>query len=120
MAVKKFFKKVGRNIQRTGGELTRATGKGIGGVLGAAAGQQILAGLTAAAPVAEEAAPALLMLKTGGYIRAPRNKAVPAILHGGETILPYGVKATKKQKSVIASNKRNAKKGCSCNKFVYN
>ena len=119
MGTKKFFKKVGRNIQRTGGALTTSAGKSLGGVLGAAAGKAILSGLTTAAPVAEEAAP-LLLLKTGGYIRAPRNKAVPAILHGGERVLPYGVKATKYQKKVIATNKRNAKKECGCHNFVYN
>ena len=115
MGTKKFFKRVGRNIQRTGGELTRATGKGIGGVLGAAAGQQILAGLTAAAPEVAEAAP-LLLLKTGGYIRAPRNKAVPAILHGSEYVLPANARPTKKQKSIVASNKKKQKMGS----FVYN
>jgi len=118
MAVKKFFKKVGRNLQRTGGELTKSTGKGIGGVLGAAVGSKILAGLTAAEPVAIEAAP-LLALKTGGFIKGPRHKPTFAILHGQETVIPAGVKVTKHQKKVIASNKRNAKKECSCHKFVY-
>jgi len=115
MAVKKFFKKVGRNLQRTGGELTKSTGKGIGGVLGAAAGRQILAGLTTAAPVAEEAAP-LLLLKTGGYIPGPRNKPRLAILHGGERVIPANAKITKKQKAVIASNKQKKRMGS----FVYN
>jgi len=118
MAVKKFFKKVGRNLQRTGGELTKSTGKGIGGVLGAAVGSKILAGLTTAAPVAEEAAP-LLLLKTGGYIPGPRNKPVPAILHGSEYVLPANAKPTKKQKAIVAKNRAKSK-GCSCHKFVYN
>lgn len=117
MGTKKFFKKVGRNLQRTGGALTTSAGKSLGGVLGAAAGKAILSGLTTAAPVAEEAAPALLMLSTGGFIPGPRHKAVPAILHGGERVLPYGVKATKYQKKVIASNKRKQKK---LGNFVYN
>lgn len=113
MTAKTFFKKVGRGLQRGTQALTTQAGKAAGSVLGAAAGKAILSGLTAAEPAAE-AAP-LLMLKTGGYIRAPRNKAVPAILHGGERVLPYGVKATKHQKKVIASNKRKQKLG----KFVY-
>jgi hypothetical protein len=118
MAVKKFFKKVGRNIQRTGGALTTGAGKSFGGVLGAAAGQRLLAGLTAAAPVAEEAAP-LLLLKTGGFIPGARHKPTFAILHGQETVIPANAKVTKHQKKVIASNKRNAKKECGCHKFVY-
>jgi len=115
MGTKKFFKRVGRNIQRTGGALTTSAGKSLGGILGAAAGRQILAGLTAAAPVAEEAAP-LLLLKTGGYIRAPRNKKVPAILHGSEYVLPANAQPTKKQKSIVAKNRQKQRMGS----FVYN
>jgi hypothetical protein len=115
MAVKKFFKKVGMNLQRTGGALTTSAGKGLGGVLGAAAGRQILAGLTTAAPIAEESAP-LLLLKTGGYIPVPRNKPRLAILHGGESVIPANAKVTKAQKAVIASNKNKKKLGS----FVYN
>ena len=84
--------------------------------MGAAAGKAILSGLTAAEPVAAEAAPALLMLKTGGYINLPRNKTRYAILHGGETVLPANAKATKAQKAIIASNKNKKKMGS----FVYN
>ena len=115
MGTKKFFKKVGRNLQRTGGALTTSAGKSLGGVLGAAAGKAILSGLTTAAPVAEEAAP-LLLLKTGGYIAGPRNKPRLAILHGGESVIPANAKITKKQKSVIASNKKKQRMGS----FVYN
>jgi len=115
MGTKKFFKRVGRNIQRTGGEFTKQAGKAAGGILGAAAGKQILAGLTAAAPVAEEAAP-LLLLKTGGFIPGPRNKPRFAILHGQESVIPSNAKVTKHQKKVIASNKRKQKAGT----FIYN
>jgi hypothetical protein len=115
MGTKKFFRKVGRNLQRTGGELTRGAGRAAGGILGAAAGKAILSGLTAAAPEAAEAAP-LLLLKTGGYIRAPRNKTRFAILHGGETVLPANAKVTKAQKSIIASNINKKNMGS----FVYN
>jgi hypothetical protein len=102
MGAKTFFKKVGRGLQSGTGQFTNAAARGAGQVLGSAAAKYAL-----------EAAP-LLMMKTGGYVKGPRNKAVPAILHGGETILPFGVKPTKKQKAVIASNKRKSKAG----KFV--
>ena len=118
MGPKKLFKKIGKNIQAGGGQLVRAAGRGAGGVLGAAAGKAILSGLTTAAPVAEEAAP-LLLLKTGGYIPGPRNKLVPAILHGSEYVLPANAKPTKKQKAIVAKNKAKAS-SCSCHKFVYN
>lgn len=116
MGTKKFFKRVGRNLQRTTGEFTKQTGRAAGAILGAAAGKAILSGLTAAAPVAEEAAPALLMLKTGGFIPGPRNKPTLAILHGQESVIPAGVKVTKHQKKVIQSNKRKQKK---LGNFVY-
>jgi len=118
MGTKKFFKKVGRNLQRTGGALTTSAGKSLGGILGAAAGKAILSGLTTAAPFAEEAAP-LLLLKTGGRVSGGRNKPVPVILHGSEYILPANAKPTKKQKAIVAKNKTKSK-GCSCHKFVYN
>lgn len=110
MGAKKFFKKVGRGIQSGIGEGLRSFSKGVGGVLGPAAG----AALLSATPYIVDAAPAVLALKTGGYIKGPRNKAFPVILHGGEHVLPYGVKPTKSQKKVIASNKKKQKMG----KFV--
>ena len=103
MGAKSFFKKVGRGLQSGASQFTNSAGKGAGQVLGSGLAKYAL-----------EAAPALMMLKTGGYVKGSRNKAVRAILHGGETILPFGVKATKKQKAVIASNKRKQKQG----KFV--
>lgn len=110
MTAKSFFKRVGRNIQRTGGELTRSAGKAAGGVLGGAVAKSLLSSLTAAAPEAAEAAP-LLMLSTGGFVKGPRKRAVPAILHGSEYVLPHNAKPTKKQKAIVASNKKKQKKG---------
>lgn len=115
MGTKKFFKRVGRNLQQTSGELTKQAGRAAGGILGAAAGKALLSGLTASAPEMAEAAP-LLLLKTGGYIPGPRNKTRFAILHGQETVLPANAKVTKAQKSIIASNKNKKKLGS----FVYN
>lgn len=109
MGGKKFFKKVGRGIQSGIGQGYNEFSKGVGKVLGPAAA----AAMISAAPYVMAAAP-VVALKTGGYIRGPRDKAVPTILHGGEHVLPYGVKPTKYQKKVIASNKRKKKMG----KFV--
>jgi len=92
MGTKKFFKRVGRNIQSSLGEGTKAIAKGAGTVLG-----------TAAAKYALEAAP-LLLMKTGGYVPGSRNMARKAILHGGETVLPYGIKPTKQQRDAIDKN----------------
>ena len=100
MGTKKFFKKVGRGVQSAIGEGSKAFGKGVGGVLGAAAGQYAM-----------EAAPALLMLKTGGAVKGGRNKAVPAVLHGGEYVLPHGIKPTKSQKEAVAKNLKLQKIG---------
>ena len=61
-----------------------------------------------------QAAP-LMVMRTGGHIPGKRNKAVPIIAHGNEYVLPANAKPTKKQKSIVASNKRKQKKGV---KFV--
>ena len=118
MGPKKLFKKIGKNIQAGGGQLVRAAGRGAGGILGAAAGKAILSGLTTAAPIAEEAAP-LLLLKTGGRVPGGRNKPVNFVGHGSEYILPANAKPTKAQKAIVAKNRAKSK-GCSCHKFVYN
>jgi len=103
MTAKTFFKKIGRGLQSGVSQLTNSAGKAAGGILGSAAAKYAL-----------EAAP-LLLLKTGGHIPGPRHKAVPAILHGSEFVLPANAKPTKKQRSIVASNKRKQKKGV---KFV--
>ena len=103
MGAKSFFKKVGRWLQSGVSHFTNAAGKAAGGVLGSA-------GATAAL----ETLP-MLMLKTGGHVPGKRHKAVPAILHGNEYVLPANAFPTKKQKAIVASNKRKQKKGL---KFV--
>ena len=101
MTAKIFFKKIGRGLQSGVGKFTNAVGSGAGGVLGKTAMTYAL-----------ESAP--LLLRTGGHIPGPKHKAVPAILHGNEYVLPANAKPTKKQKAIVASNKRKQKKG----KFV--
>jgi hypothetical protein len=118
MTAKSFFKKVGRGLQRGAGQLTNAAGKAAGGVLGGAAAKSLLSSLASAAPEAAEAAP-LLMLSTGGYVKGPKKKAIPAILHGQEYVLPANAKPTKTQKAIVASNKKKQKKGCKCGGFVH-
>jgi len=99
MTAKSFFKKVGRNIQSASGQFTKAVGGAAGGVLG----KQLMTSALEAAP--------LMLLKTGGAVKGKRDKKVPAILHGGEFVLPYGIKPTKAQKSAVAKNKREQKLG---------
>jgi len=94
MGAKGFFRSVGHGIQHAGDALGKSAGKAFGGALGGAAANYAL-----------ETAP-LMFLKTGGRVKGGKNKAVPAILHGGEHVLPYGVKLTKKQKDAIAKNKQ--------------
>lgn len=115
MGPKKLLKKIGRNIQAGGGQLVRGAGRGVGGILGAAAGKAILSGLTTAAPVAEEAAP-LLLLKTGGRVPGGRNRPINFVGHGSEYILPANAKPTKAQKAIVAKNRSKSKGG----RFVYN
>ena len=110
MTIKSFGRKFVHGIEHAGDSLAKASGKAAGSILGGAAANSLMGYMSAAAPVAAEAAP-MLLLKTGGYVKGSRNKPVTAILHGGERVLPYGVKATKYQKKVIASNKRKQRAG---------
>jgi hypothetical protein len=103
MGAKSFFKKVGRGLQSGASQFTNAAGKGAGQVLGSGIAKYAL-----------EAAP-LMLMQTGGHIPGRRHKAVPIIAHGSEYVLPANAKPTKKQKAIVASNKKKAKKGL---KFV--
>ena len=48
----------------------------------------------------------LLPFKTGGHVK----KTGPALLHKGEFVLSANAKPTKKQRAIVAKNKRDAKK----------
>ena len=115
MAVKKLFKKLGKNIQAGGGQLVRGAGRAAGSVLGAAAGKAALNALATYGPEAAEGA-AIVALKTGGKIPGGRNKPVHFIGHGSEYILPSNAKPTKAQKAIVAKNRQKQKMGS----FVYN
>lgn len=99
MGATSFFKKVGRGLQKGAGEFTKSVGKSAGAVLG----KQMMTSALETAP--------MMILKTGGAVKGGRNKKVPAVLHGGEYVLPYGVKPTKAQKNAVAKNKREQKMG---------
>ncbi len=77
-----------------GGLLGSAAGRGVGqyfgGSAGGNAGQQvgnILGGF--------------LPFKKGGKVPGPNGKPVKAIVHGGEFVLPAGVKPTAAQKKAV-------------------
>jgi hypothetical protein len=65
--------------QYFGGDQGRQVGGTIGGALGG-----------------------LLPFKKGGRVKAPKGKPVPALVHGGEYVLPVGVKPTKTQMAAVA------------------
>lgn len=71
--------------------------KEIGGV-----GGKILGGLVSAIGSLNP------FFEDGGYVKAKKGRPVRAIVHGGEFILPVGVKPTKRQKDAV--KKRKAKK----------
>jgi len=98
MTAKSFFKKIGRNIQSGAGMMTKAAGGAMGAVLGKAAGTALL-----------EAAPALLAFKTGGRVPGKKGKSLKILAHGGEYVLPMGVKPTKYQKAAVKKNKSKKK-----------
>ena len=80
-----------------------ALGKHLGGGSGGEAGEKIgeaVGGLGGA----------LVPFKTGGRVKGMKGKAMKAIVHGGEYVLPVGVKPTKSQKTQVAKRKAKAKK----------
>jgi len=95
LTAKKFFNKVGSGAEKGLTEFTKSVGKAAGGVLGTAVGKYV----TEAAPLA------LMAFKTGGLVKGKKGKAVKAIVHGGEYVLPLGVKPTASQKKAVAKNK---------------
>ena len=76
-----------------------ALGKHLGGGSGGEAGEKIgeaVGGLGGA----------LVPFKTGGRVKGKKGKAMKAIVHGGEYVLPVGVKPTKSQKAEVAKIKK--------------
>ena len=75
-----------------GGEIAGKKHKGLGSTLGSIAGD-------------------FLPFETGGRVEVKKGrKTQKAILHKGEYVLPANSKPTKKQMSIVAKNKRDAKK----------
>jgi hypothetical protein len=95
LTAKKFFNKIGSGAEKGLTEFTKSVGKASGAVIG-----------SGIAKYAMEAAPALLAFKNGGKVPGKKGKAMKAIVHGGEVILPLNAPATKKQLAIIKRNKQ--------------
>jgi len=65
-------------------------------------GTEALANLETTAP--------MLAFKTGGRVKGKKGKAKIAMVHGGEYVLPVGVKPTVAQKKAVAKRKSRARK----------
>jgi hypothetical protein len=72
----------------------RTVGGGLGGLFGGDKGE------SAGRNIGSELG-SFLPFKRGGKVPGPKGKAMKAIVHGGEVVLPVGVKATKAQKMAI-------------------
>ena len=86
---------IGSEIGRVGGRtLGEALGRKIAGKNGAEAGRNIgeKAGQAGGAMLGT-----LAPFAHGGQVPASKGMAYPALLHGQEYVLPYGIKPTKKQ-----------------------
>ena len=77
------------------GAIGASIGKTLGGMAGSALGG--IAG-------------GLLPFKRGGKVPGPRGKPKVILAHGGETVIPLGVKVTKAQKQAIAKLHKKGKK----------
>jgi len=100
----KGIEKVGHSIgQEVGGGL----GKALGGKRGESAGRNIGGSLgSVAAPLGAVA----LGFKHGGQVPGKKGRPVKAVVHGGEYVLPVGVKPTAAQKKAVSKIKADAKR----------
>jgi len=80
-----------------------------GGAAGAAIANQIPGWGGAALGGLVSGLGALLPFEDGGYVKAPKGKGVPALLHGQEFVLPAGVKPTKSQRKAVKAKKAKRK-----------
>ena len=88
---------IGEQIGQYGlGTLGEMVGKKYGGSAGASAGKKI------GSVIGGVAGGALIPFKRGGKVPGPVGKPVKALVHGGEYVLPAGVKPTKAQKMAVA------------------
>jgi hypothetical protein len=80
-----------------------AIGSALGGILGGAGGS-FFGGPTGGAvgSLLGSELGKFLPFKKGGKVLGKKGKPVKAILHGGEYVLPAGVKPTKAQKMAVA------------------
>jgi hypothetical protein len=74
-----------------GAALGNMAGGPLGGAVGGAAGSQL--------------AKQIPSFKSGGKVKGPKGKAVVALVHSGEYVLPTSVKPTKAQKAAVSKLK---------------
>ena len=91
-----------------GGGLGGVIGKAVGGKKGKKVGKNLGKKLGG---IAGTSAGAILPFKQGGRVPSgkvagKKNTGVKTLLHGGEYILPYGVKPTKAQMKKVADGKK--------------
>jgi hypothetical protein len=60
--------------------------------------------------LADKAGEKIQSLKTGGRVKGKKNAPKKVLAHGGEFILPVGVKPTMAQKKEVAKRKARSKK----------
>jgi len=90
---RKFFNEVGKGVITAGKDIGKSAVK----TFTSKAGQMVAQGALDALP--------LLAFKTGGRVAGKKGKAMKAIVHGGEYVLPIGIKPTASQKKAVAKNK---------------
>ena len=101
------------------GKLGGKLGSAAGGAVGAYAGKRVgaakggvlggivggFAGGQAGSAAGKKLGAKLIPFKKGGKVPGGKDKAVPAMLHGGEYVLPANVKPTKAQIKQVAKIK---------------
>lgn len=99
---------------KTLGGIGKAVGQEVGGALAAPFGKKAESAsrniFGEVGAVGIPAAAAALAMKTGGTVPGRKNAPKMVLAHGGEYVLPVGVKPTAAQKKAVAALKLKAKK----------
>ena len=89
-----------------GGVVGNEIGSHLGGYLGSKVNEKYRGSGSAIGSAIGSLVGSLAPYKMGGRVKGKKGKAIPVLAHGGEYILPVGIKPTKTQMNAIEKRKR--------------
>lgn len=93
-----------------GGAVGNEIGSHLGGFLGSKVGEKYKNSGSAIGSAIGTFIGSLAPYKTGGLVEGDKGQPIPILAHGGEYILPIGIRPTNKQMNSVEKIKRKSKK----------